>query len=63
MFMLVQTVAACAAVALTFLIFQDNPPPAAIYVGVAIAAGWLSTKLLALWKYGRGNKVTLHRPD
>ena len=63
MFLLVQMVSALAAIALTFICFQDDPPPVAIYVAVAVAAGWGSTKLLAMWKYGRGTKVTPSRPE
>ena len=63
MFLLVQTVAALAAIALTYFAFADDPPPIIVGVLVAFAASWIATKLLAIWKYGIDNKVTPSRPE
>lgn len=60
--MILQTVAALAAVVLTFLAFESDPPPALVYVGVATAAAWATAWLRARLKYGRGVIVTLSRP-
>ena len=60
--MILQTVAAVAAIVLTFLAFESDPPPVIVYVGVAGFAAWGATWLVARLKYGRGVIVTPSRP-
>lgn len=57
----VQTLAALAAIALMFLSFESDPPPAIVYVAVAGFAAWGAIWLVARLRYGRGVIVTPSR--
>lgn len=59
--MFLQLVAAIAAIVITFLAFEADPPPAIVYVFVAGAAAWLATYIRERIK-GRGVTVTPSLP-
>lgn len=63
MIALVQFLSGTLGIVLVAVSFRHDPPPWIVYIPVIALFSWVGTKLYVRWKYGKGVKVTLSRPE